>query len=75
MIIRTFALPYLKKWWNDYTDKKANEAYSKKEQELLDQGNQEFHFEKGRVRVFAKSLEQAKAQYNDMKHKLKKASR
>lgn len=66
LIIKTFALPYLKQLWSNYT-------YSKKEKELLAQGNKEFFFEKGKVRVFAKTSEQAKFQYREMKRKLKTA--
>lgn len=68
LIFRTFALPYLKSLWNNYT-------YSKKEKELLAQGNKKFPFEKGKVIVFAKTEEQANAQYRDMKRELKKAAR
>lgn len=75
LIFRTFAIPYLKQWYNENSAKKEQASYDEKEQELIKKGNRPFFYEHGRVKVFAESQEQADARYREMKTKLKKAAR
>ena len=61
LFIRAILIPA----WKEY-------QYKKKENDHLEKGLRPFFYEHGRIKVFAKSQEQADAEYKELKKKLKK---
>lgn len=47
--------------------------YKKKENDHLEKGLRPFFYNHGRIKIFAKTQEQANAQYKELKAKIKKA--